>query len=194
MNLLVLYIEFFKIGVFAVGGGLATLPFLFLMANDRFTFIRQTGWLTTEQVSNFLAIAQCSPGPIGINVAAQTGFQYGGAFGGIIAVLGLASPAFITIAALAKTLQTLRDNKRHGSIIERIFSGLRPAAAGLLCAAVLGVWQIALYNSSNAAWYKIIRLRESLVCAALFLLIVKFKTHPIICIAVGAAVGIVLGL
>jgi len=189
MNLLLLYLEFFKIGTFAVGGGLATLPFLFLMANNRFSFIRQTGWLSTEQLSNFIAIAQCAPGAIGVNIAAQTGFQYGGAGGGIIAALGLVSPAFIVIAIITKALQSIKENK----IAVRVFSGLRPAAAGLLCAAGWGVWRLALYNSDGSVWHEFIRWREGLVCAALFLLIVKFKIHPIICIALGAAAGILLG-
>jgi chromate transporter len=191
-GLFLLYIEFFKIGVFAVGGGLATLPFLFLMANDRFTFIRRTGWLNTEQLGNFLAIAQCSPGAVGVNICAQTGFLYGGIFGGIIAVLGLISPAIIIITVIARALQSIKNNK----ISVAVFSGLRPAAAGLLTAAGLGVWRLALYNgiTADAAWYDIIRWRESLICLVIYLLIVKFKSHPIVYVALGAVAGIVLGL
>jgi chromate transporter len=196
MGLFFLYIEFFKIGVFAVGGGLAILPFLFLMANDRSTFIRQTGWLNTEQIGNFLAIAQCSPGAVGVNTSVQTGFLYGGISGGIIAVLGLISPAIIIISVIAGALQSLKTNK----ISIAVFSGLRPAAAGLLTAAGLGVWRLALYNDAataaavNGAWYKIIRWRESLVCLVIYLLIVKFKGHPVVYVALGAAAGIILGL
>jgi len=195
MNLLLLYIEFFKIGLFAVGGGLATLPFLFLMANDRFTFISQTGWLSAEQLGNFLAIAQCSPGAVGVNICAQTGFQYGGILGGITAALGLISPAIIIISVIAGALQSIKNNKTSIAV----FSGLRPAATGLLTAAGLGVWRLALYNGSalnaaGAAWHEIIRWRESLVCLVIFLLIVKFKGHPVIYIALGAITGIILGL
>jgi len=193
IGLLLLYIEFFKIGVFAVGGGLATLPFLFLMANDRFTFIRQTGWLSTEQIGNFLAIAQCSPGAVGVNVCAQTGFLYGGISGGIVAVLGLISPAVIIISVIAGALQSLKKNK----VSIAVFSGLRPAAAGLLSAAGLGVWRLALYNDAavgNGAWYEIIRRREGLVCLVIYLLIVKFKSHPVIYVALGAMTGIILEL
>jgi chromate transporter len=190
VNLLFLYLEFFKIGIFAVGGGLATLPFLFLIADDRFTFITQTGWLSAEQIGNFLAIAQCSPGAVGINVAAQAGFQYGGIGGGISAVLGLVSPAIIIITVVARALQSLKENK----IAASVFSGLRPAATGLLSAAGLVVWRLALYNPGYAAWYEIIRLRDSLVCAAIFLLVVKFKLHPVIYIALGASAGMLLRL
>jgi chromate transporter len=190
MNLLLLYLEFFKIGIFSVGGGLAILPFLFIMADDRFLFIQQTGWLSTEQVSNFLAIVQCSPGAIGVNIAAQTGFQYGGISGGILAVLGLISPAIIIITIVARALQSLKENK----IATSVFSGLRPAATGLLCAAGWGVWRLALYNGGGTLWHEYIRWPQTLITAVLFLLIVRFKAHPIICIALGAVAGIVLGL
>jgi chromate transporter len=191
VNLFLLYLEFFKIGIFAVGGGLATLPFLFLMAHDRFTFIRQTGWLSTEQIGNFLAIAQCAPGAIGVNVAAQTGFQYGGVAGGILAALGLVSPAVIVIAIVTRALQSFKESKAAASV----FSGLRPAATGLLCAAGWGVWRLTLYNGNLAGslWYECIRWREGLVCAAIYLLIVKFRGHPVIYIALGAAAGMLLG-
>jgi chromate transporter len=193
-----LYIEFFKIGVFAVGGGLATLPFLFLMTDGRFSFIRHTGWLNTEQVGNFLSIAQCSPGAIGVNISAQTGFLYGDVSGGIVAVLGLISPAIIIITVIAKALLSIKNNKTSIAV----FSGLRPAATGLLTAAALGVWRLALYNSNetsyaasgDSAWHEIIRWREGLVCFAIFLLIAKFKGHPIVYIALGAIAGIALGL
>jgi len=196
MHWLLLYLEFLKIGLFAVGGGLATLPFLYFMANDRFSFIQETGWLNMEQVSNFLAIAQCAPGAVGVNVAAQTGFQYGGSAviggiaGGIIAVLGLISPAIIVIAVITRAMQSLKDNR----IATAVFSGLRPAAAGLLCAAVWGAWRLALYNSGGAVWHEFIRWRECLVGIAIFLLIIAFKRHPIVYIALGAAAGILLGI
>jgi len=196
MGLILLYIEFFKIGVFAVGGGLATLPFLFLMANDRFAFIRRTGWISTEQIGNFLAIAQCSPGAVGVNVCAQTGFLYGGIPGLMAAVIGLISPAIIIISFIARALQSLKNNK----ISIAVFSGLRPAAMGLLTAAGLGVWRLALYNNAasataaNGAWHEYIRWREGLVCLVIFLLIVKFKRHPVVYVALGAIAGIALGL
>lgn len=190
MNLLFLYLEFFKIGIFAVGGGLATLPFLFIMANDQFTFIRESGWLSTEQLGNFIAIAQSSPGAIGVNVTAQTGYQYSGIGGGIIAVLGLISPAIIVIAVITRAMKTFHDNK----ITASVFSGLRPAAGGLLAGASLRVWRLALYNSGAAAWYEIIRWRESLVCAVIFLLIIKLRKHPIVYVGLGAAAGLILQL
>jgi chromate transporter len=190
VNLILLYFEFFQIGVLAVGGGLATLPFLFLMANDRSFFIRQTGWLSQAQLGNFIAIAQCAPGAIGVNIAAQTGFQYGGISGAILASFGLISPAIIVVSLISKALQSIKENKT----VDSIFKGLRPAAAGLLTAAGWGVWQLALINSDGAAWHEIFRWKESRILITLFLLIVKFKTHPVILVAIGAAAGIAFSL
>jgi len=190
LSLLRLYLEFFYIGLFAVGGGLATLPFLFLIANDRSVFIRQTGWLSTENLGNFIAIAQCAPGAIGVNIAAQTGFAYAGIAGGILAPLGLVSPAVVAIAFISKALQSIRNNK----LAVRVFSGLRPAAAGLIAAAGFGVWKLALHNVDAAAWFEAVHWREGLVAAALFLLLLKFAWHPVVYIALGAMAGVLLGL
>jgi len=194
LNFLFLYLEFFKIGLFAVGGGYATLPFLLHMAHDNFSFIRQTSWLSAEQISNFLAISQCSPGAVGVNVAAQTGYQYGGIAGGILAVLGLISPAIIVISIISKTLLALKDN----AITERVFSGLRPAATALLSAAGWGVCKLSLYNPAALAaglpWHNVFLWRECIVGVVIFLLLIKLKWHPIIYIALGATAGVLLGL
>ena len=183
MSLLILYFQFFKIGLFAVGGGLATLPFLFELAD-------KSTWLDREMIANFLAIAQSSPGPIGVNMAALTGFQYCGIPGGIIAALGLTSPAIIVISIVARVMKSFREN----IIVGYVFSGLRPAAAGLLAAACFGILKLSLYNSGFSKWYEVILIKELLIFAILFFLIYKFKKHPVIYIAIGAAVGIILNL
>ena len=183
MTLLFLYLEFFKIGLFAVGGGLATLPFLFQMA-DKYE------WLNREMVGNFLAIAQSAPGPVGVNMAAQTGYQAGGISGGLLASLGIISPAIIIITLAARALTSIKENK----IAASVFSGLRPAAAGLLAAAGFGALKLALINIEPAHWYEILRFKECAIFAALFLLIHKLKGHPVIYIAAGAVIGILLGL
>jgi chromate transporter len=163
------------------------------MTEDHFTFIQQTGWLSADQVGNFIAIGQSSPGAIGVNIAAQTGFLYGGIGGGILAALGLVSPAIIVIAAMAKVLQSLKENRTAASV----FSGLRPAAAGIICAAGWGLWKLAFYNPNGmadwAVWHEVIRWKEGVFCICLFLLVVKFKAHPILYIALGAVAGVVMG-
>ena len=189
MNLFLIYIEFFKIGLFAVGGGLATLPFLFRMADGYSSFIHQTEQLSREAVGNFIAIAQSSPGAIGVNIAAQTGFRIAGIAGGLCAAVGLVSPAIWFIIVIARILREFKESR----IVVSVFSGLRPAAGGLLTAAGFGIWKLCLYNSNGTQWYEIFRLKEFAVCAVLFILIRKIKGHPVIYIAAGALTGILLG-
>ena len=183
MNLIILYFEFFKIGLFAVGGGLATLPFLFQLA-DKYE------WLDYEMIGNFLAIAQSAPGAIGVNMAAQTGFYAAGITGSFIAALGLVSPAIFIIIIVSMVLKSFKENK----IVISIFSGLRPASAGLLAAAGFGALKLALYIRDASPWYTSLRIKESIIFIILFFVIYKFKGHPVIYIAIGAVIGILLGL
>lgn len=183
MNLFILYLEFFKIGLFAVGGGFATLPFLFEMA-DKYE------WLDYEMIGNFLAIAQSAPGAIGVNMAAQTGFQAANIAGGYIAAAGLISPAIIVIVIISMILKSFRNNK----IVISIFSGLRPASLGLLASAGFIVLKLALFNRDATSWYSYLHIKETVIFIIFFLAICKFKGHPVIYIAIGALAGILLGL
>jgi chromate transporter len=183
MNLLLLYLEFFKTGLFAIGGGLATIPFLFEMA-------KKYDWLDNQMVGNFLAMAQSAPGAIGVNMAAQAGFASNGIIGAYTAALALISPAIFVICFTARALTKIKDNRTASSVL----SGLRPAAAGLLAAAGIGALKIALINSDFSIWYEALRLKELIIFSVLFLAIYKFKLHPIVYIVTGAVLGIVFRL
>ena len=183
MSLLFIFIEFFKIGLFSVGGGLATLPFLFEIADKH-------EWLNYEMIGNFLAIAQSSPGAIGVNMAVQTGYQAGGILSGGIAALSLVSPALIIITAVSKVLNSIKENK----IVNSVFAGLRPAASGLLAAAGFTTLKLSLYNGGASVFYEMLRVKELFIFACLFFLVFKFKKHPVIYIIIGAASGIIFKL
>jgi chromate transporter len=183
MNLFLLFAEFVKIGLFSIGGGLATLPFLFQLAN-------RYAWLSPEKVGDLLAVAQSSQGAIGINMAAQAGFRASGVIGAAAAALGTVAPSVVIIIAAARFLQVFKSNK----IVGAVFAGLRPAAAGLLAAAGFGAWKIALYNSSWQKWFQILRWRECLILIAVFIALRKFKLHPAVYIVSCGALGIVSGL
>ncbi|MDR2767587.1 MAG: chromate transporter [Treponema sp.] len=180
---LVIFAAFFKIGIYSIGGGLATLPFLFELAE-------QYSWLSPEKIGDFLAIAQSSPGATGVNMAAQTGYLWAGPAGSVAAAMGLITPSIIVIIIVARMLAAFKKNK----IVAAVFTGLRPAAAGLLAAAGFGVWKLALYVRDAAAWYDSIRWRELFIFAAFFILVWKFKKHPILYVAAAGALGIALGL
>ena len=187
MKLLLLYAEFFKIGLFSVGGGLATLPFLYDMA------VRYD-WLRSEDIGNFLAVAQCSPGAIGVNTCAQTGFLAAGVPGVILAPLALVTSAILVIMLVARFLAAFKENV----IVKSVFDGLRPAAVGLISAAGFGVIVLSLFSAEaslqGGTWYEGIRWKETVLLAVLFLLVWKFKKNPILYIAMAGAAGIALGL
>jgi chromate transporter len=187
MNLFLLFARFFKIGLFAVGGGYATLPFLYEMANKE-------AWLSAEKIGDMLAVAQSLPGAIGVNLSVYTGFQRDGIPGGLIAALGLATPSIILVTAIARILNAFKESSLVGSLVGSLFSGFRPAGAGLLSAAALGAMAVSLVNPAAETWVALLRWRECLLFAAIFLLIRSLKQHPIVYIALAGVAGAALGL
>jgi chromate transporter len=181
VSLFVLYAEFLKIGLFSIGGGLATLPFLFELA-------ARYDWLSPEKLGDFLAIAQSSPGAMGMNMAAQSGFAAAGIPGAFIAALGLVSVPILVIIIAARMLESVKESRAVGAV----FSGLRPAAAGLISAAGFGVWKLSLYDGAAPVWYRALRPREALLFTVFFALIWKFQKHPIVYIAAAGIAGVVL--
>jgi chromate transporter len=183
VKLLFLFAQFFKIGLFSVGGGYATLPFLYEMADTY-------DWLGREDVGNMLAVAQSLPGAIGVNLSAYTGFRYAGIPGGFAAALGLVSPSIIIIVIVARLLGAFKQSKT----VAALFAGFRPAGAGLLSAAAFAAVAVSLYAPGQRIWYEALRWREALLFAVLFFLIFKFKKHPVVYIAAAGLAGIALGL
>lgn len=196
-----LYWEFFKTGLFAVGGGMATLPFLQNIGES-------TGWYTYGDLMNMLAVSESTPGPIGINMATYVGFTVGGVPGAVIATLGEVTPSIIVILIVAAVLRSFRDNV----YVDRAFYGLRPASTGLIGAACAAVVLEVLTNvetvKAEGSLIKTFRLGEGglggllnwrgLLLAALLLALTNWvkptkKLHPIVFIALSAAVGVVFG-
>jgi chromate transporter len=185
MKLLFLFVQFFKIGLFSIGGGYATLPFLYEMADGT-----SGKWLSAEKIGDMLAVAQSLPGAIGVNLSAYTGFRYAGIPGGFLAALGLVSPSIIIIVIIARLLNAFKESKT----VAALFAGFRPAGAGLLSAAALGALAVSLYNPAAETWTALLRRRECILFAVLFFLVYKFKKHPVVYIAIAGVAGVVLGL
>ena len=185
MILLKLWWEFFKIGLFSVGGGMATLPFLYDMAD-------RTGWFTYDQIADMLAVSESTPGPIGINMATYTGFTTAGMPGSIVATLGVITPGIIIVLLIIAVLERFRKNK----YVETAFYGIRPASAGLIAAAGVLVAEIALFNvdaDSIAGFFDV----KALILAAVLVVLTRWvkptkKLHPVVFIAASAVVGILL--
>ncbi|SCJ36303.1 chromate transporter%2C chromate ion transporter (CHR) family [uncultured Flavonifractor sp.] len=195
MIFLRLFYEFFKVGLFSVGGGLATLPFLRHLGEV-------TGWFSAADLANMVAVSESTPGAMGINMATYVGFTVGGQsglpggniVGAVIATLGLVAPSILVILIIAKFLQKFRQSR----VVDGVFSGLRPASTGLIAAAGLSVAQIALLT--GAAWTgwnsltAIINWKGVILAAAVFVCMqVKAlkKLHPIVYIAAAAVIGVV---
>lgn len=184
IKLMALSFEFFKTGLFAVGGGLVTLPFLYDIG-------KRTGWYTAGDVSNMIAISQSTPGPMGINMATYVGFSISGLIGAVVAPTALIFPSVIIIIVISKTLTKFKE----AALVQKIFYGLRPASTGLIVAAGLGVAKITLLNLPK---YQItqdladlLNYKSIILATAIFGIMKKFDLHPIVLILIAAITGVV---
>ncbi len=184
MIILTLLYEFFKIGLFAVGGGLATIPFLYDLT-------AKYSWFTRAQLADMIAIAESTPGPVGINCATYAGYNAAGIFGALTATFALVLPSFIIVVAISGFLTRYGEN----SLIKRTFSALRPASLGLIAAAGCSVINDAVFKLSNGAHLFEHTDIKALALFALLLLLSNIKKlrelHPLIYIGLSAVVGII---
>lgn len=185
-----LFAEFFCTGLFSVGGGLATIPFLQDIG-------QRTGWFTSHELANMIAISESTPGPMGVNMATYVGFTSAGIPGSVIAVLGLITPSIIVIMIVATVLRRFRDSK----YVNALFYGLRPASTGLIAAASWSVITISLLDiagwQADGQLLTLFNWRCILVAVAIFVLTrLKFtkKLHPVVWILLSAAAGVVFQL
>lgn len=186
MTLLMCFWEFFKTGLFAVGGGLATIPFLQEMA------VKHPDWFTKEELTNFIAISESTPGPIGINIATYAGYKIAGPLGSVVCTFSLVLPSFLIILLVAKALDKFKTNP----IVEGAFSGIRPATTSLILAATFTTFAEVLINLSTISSVKTFFTSIDPVAVGLFALILAAaiifkKLHPIVFIAAGAVAGII---
>lgn len=184
-ELLTMCIEFFKTGLFAVGGGLATLPFLTQMQE-------KYGWFTAEELANMIAVGESTPGPIGVNMATYVGFSTYGIIGGICATLSLVLPSLIVIMIIAKAM----DKYQKNPLVQNMFAFMRPAVAGLIAAAGFAVLKIALFKGGELLLSSVSWIAVALFAVMVVLLHLKplKKLHPIVFIAAGAVFGILFSM
>ena len=136
--LLLAFYEFFKTGLFALGGGLATIPFLTEMMN-------KYHWFTADMLTDMIAVSESTPGAIGINMATYTGYHINGVLGGIIATLGLVAPSIIVICIVAQFLKKFKDSE----LVKSVFYGIRPAVTALIASAGITIFIAALFQDSE---------------------------------------------
>lgn len=181
MIFLRLFWAFFKIGLFAVGGGPATLPFLMELAG-------KYDWYTLDDLADMVAVAESTPGPIGVNMATYAGFRAAGIPGGLAATLSLVLPSVIIMILIARFLGNFSENV----MVKAVFSGVRPAVTALIAAAIWGLFKVVLVTEEGK-----LALGPLLLCVAVFALMqIKplKKLHPAVWMLAAAAVGMVLRL
>lgn len=193
-----LFYEFFKTGLFAIGGGMATVPFLYDMSDA-------TGWFTYNDLANMIAVGESTPGPIGVNMATYVGYVTGqdlwgipGAIlGAVVATLGLVAPSIIVILIIAAFLKNFRNNR----YVDSAFYGLRPASTGLIAAAGISVAVSNLLFTDTldqGVSLALINWKGWILAVILWVLTNKVKKtkglHPIIFILASAVVGVVFSM
>lgn len=183
MKLLILFATFFKVGLFTFGGGYAMLP---LIQEE----VLNLGWATYEEILNFIAVSESTPGPFAINMATFIGSRQGGILGAACATLGVVLPSFIVILIVAKIFDKFKKN----SVVQGCMSGLKPAVIGLIGYAIFSVGTEVFFPSgisfsvfSDISFYVVL-----LLFAAMTVCCFK-KLHPILIICISAAIGIGAG-
>lgn len=167
-----LFFEFFKIGLFAIGGGAVTIPFLFDLSE-------KYGWFSTAELTDMIAVSESTPGPLGVNMATFAGFQTAGILGGIIATFGLVLPSVIVIILISKLLKQFSQNEHAQTLL----SSIRP---GVLALIIFAGWQIARIS--------IVDIKTTIIFVIFTTLIYFYKKSPIFYILLSATVGIILKL
>lgn len=187
MLYLQMFYEFFKVGLFSIGGGLATIPFLTDLG-------ARTGWFTAGELANMIAISESTPGPMGVNMATYVGFHMGGVPGGIVATLGLVCPSILVILIIAGFLKKFRESRG----VDAVFYGIRPASTALIAAALAEVCAISLLDlnafSAGGGVAGLFHWKAIVLAAAAFLCLQAGplkKLHPIVFIAASAVIGVV---
>lgn len=196
MILLKLFWEFFLTGLFAIGGGMATVPFLQDIS-------AKTGWYTAGQLADMIAVSESTPGPLGVNMATYVGYTVGsqelggvamGILGAVTATIGLITPSVIIIMVIAYFLKKFRESR----LVDSALYGLRPASVALISAAGVDIVLFALLQVDSI--YEIAKAYiswKSVLLAALIYVGTNFvpklkKIHPIWFIAASAVIGVVL--
>ncbi len=167
-----LFYAFFKTGLFAIGGGLATIPFLYEIA-DKY------GWFAQDFIGTMVAVAESTPGPIGINAATYAGYTAAGMPGGLIATLGIICPSIIIIIIISKIL----DKFKNSRYVQSAFYGIRPAVMGMIGAVSLEMIRLAVFAENKLG------IKELILFAALLAASNKIKLHPIFWIVIAGMVG-----
>ncbi|NLJ25373.1 MAG: chromate transporter [Firmicutes bacterium] len=171
---------FFRLGLFTVGGGYAMLP---LIQSE----IERLGWITAEEFVDMIAIAEMTPGAIGVNTATFVGFRLGGLFGAFVATTGIALPSLLVVVAVSKVLDRFQEHP----VVKAILFGIRPVVAGLIASAALFIAEAAIIQSGGLG---ILGLDLVALCIAVVsgILVWRYHMHPVAVIVGAGVVGLLV--
>lgn len=178
-----LFFTFLKIGAFTFGGGYAMLP---LIQEE----VRAQGWLTDEELLNFIAVSESTPGPFAVNISTYVGMEAGGLSGAFFATLGVILPSFVILLILAKHFERFQKSR----LVKGCMAGLKPAVIGLIAASVFSNGKAVLFPDGLSS---LLTLSAFLVPMMIFLVILILalkKVHPILLILLSGIAGILAGL
>ncbi|MDL2234249.1 chromate transporter [Ruminococcaceae bacterium OttesenSCG-928-L11] len=185
MSLLQLFLRFFYVGLFTVGGGLASIPLMLQTIVD-------AGLITEDMFYNMLGISQSTPGPIGVNLATYIGFGEYGVIGGIVTTLGIILPCFFISYLVSRAFQKFSETKA----VKASFYGIRAVVTGMIATAAFGVLKITVLQwdvfQASGQWLSLVNWRALGIFAVVFVLLLRFKKHPVLYIALGGLAGLVL--
>ena len=171
LHLLDLYFAFFKVGAFTFGGGLAMMP---MMQRE---LIQQRNWITEDELIDYYAVGQSTPGIVAANVATFVGYKQVGIIGGIVATLGVVTPSLIIIMLLASLINSINEYP----IVQKVLKGINVAVAALLTQVIVNFSKKTIKN-----WVNVIFMILS------FIVVFVFKVPSFICILFGITVGVCL--
>ncbi len=186
MIYILLFFTFFKIGLFTFGGGYAMIPLIQSEVTAR-------EWATLEELVDFIAISESTPGPFAINIATYIGNQTGGLLGSVCATLGVVMPSFIVILLVAKFYNAFKNNK----YVAGCLTGLRPVVIGLISYTVLSVAKTVFIPNaitSLTALFTPAFIVAAVIFAVMLVLLLWKKIHPIFIVIGSAAAGIAAGV
>lgn len=180
--------EFFKTGIFAIGGGMATIPFLQEM-------VKAFGWFSEEDLLDMIAVSESTPGAIGINLSTFAGFKSYGVVGAILATLALITGPIIITLIIARAMSKFKSSR----IVHDMFETIRPATAGLILGAMSSVIALTLFNiplfKQSGNLFDLIRVLPLTFFGIYLFVLIRFKkVHPLAIICVSALVGVIFNL
>lgn len=187
INYLLLMYEFIKVGLFSVGGGYATLPFLYHIAEVY-------NWYSAKELVDMLAVSSITPGPVGINVATFAGFKTGGLLGALIATASVMLPSYLLVIVIYKLLNRFNEN----FYVQAVLYAVKPAGCALIAAVAVRLFRdyilrnVDVFNIYDITAF--VDIKALLLLVGLFVMSIKIKKDPLVYLGVAALFGIILHL